>query len=267
MLAPSAPVAPAAGSAVAPALLSGADDRSFARLQRELGGESGVAVSAVGRGRPVSELGGMRSTIAWSTSKVPVAMAVLAAGGASRRRADLRAAITASDNAAAERLWSSLGGGARAAAAADAQLRAAGDGRTQVQAHRLRAGYTPFGQTVWRLGDQARFTAGMGCTASGRRVLALMGRTVAAQRWGLGATGAAAQLKGGWGPGRRAGVGGGYEDRQMGVLRVGGRALAVTIATAPADGTHATGTAHLTALAHWVVAHVDAAVLPEGSGC
>ena len=70
------------------------------------------------------------------------------------------------------------------------------------------------------------------------------------------------QLKGGWGPGSQPGVSGGYLDRQMGVVTVGGRKLAVAIASAPSDGSHTTGTSNLTAIARWLVAHADAKGLP-----
>jgi len=262
LLSPSA--APAAASAD---LLSSRDAASFARLARSLGGSVGVAVSPLGRGQQVESLGSLRSAVAWSTSKVPVAMAVIAAGRGRAQRENLVQAITASDNAAAERLWSSLGGGRAAARAADAQLRAAGDANTHIESRRLRAGFTPFGQTTWTLADQARFTAGMRCTAPGRQVLDLMGQVVAGQRWGLGAAGVAAQFKGGWGPGTLPGVNGGYIDRQMGVVTVQGRPLAVTLAALPASGSHDTGARNLTTLARWVVGHVDVRGLSTRARC
>ena len=46
---------------------------------------------------------------------MPIAIAIVDAGLAGAQRANLRAAITASDNAAAERLWAALGAGAQAA--------------------------------------------------------------------------------------------------------------------------------------------------------
>ena len=250
-------------------ILSAADRASFARLASSLSGAEGVAVSGVGRGQAVEPLGSLRSAIAWSTSKVPVAMAVVAAGQGGAHSSDLTQAITASDNAAALRLWSALGGGGDAAAqAADAQLRAAGDAATQVESQALRgSAYTPFGQTRWSLADQTRFTAGMACSDAGAAVLDLMGDTVAGQRWGLGSAGVPAQLKGGWGPGSQPGVSGGYLDRQMGVVTVGGRRLAVAIATAPSNGSHATGTGNLTAIARWLVAHADTKVLPREATC
>lgn len=247
--------APAGASASAGArpLLSPADRTSFARTAAALPGAEGVAVSELGRGRPVFVVGSQRRGVAWSTAKVPVAMAAISRGTASS--ADLTRAITASDNAAAESLWSGLGGGAGAAARATAQLRAAGDTRTRIQAQRLRAGYTAFGQTDWRLADQTRFVAGMSCTRSGRQVLTLMGRVIPAQRWGLGRVDPEARLKGGWGPGVSPGVGDGWLDRQMGIVSVRGVPLAVTLAsTAPG---HGGGTAALDRLARWLVAHVD----------
>jgi hypothetical protein len=194
---------------------------------------------------------------------VPVAMAAIAAGVA--RSTDLRKAITASDNAAAERLWAGLGGGHLAAAAATAQLRAAGERRTDVQSRRVRPGYSAIGQTNWALVDQARFTAGMACSPAGARVLRLMGAVVDEQRWGLGLPGRGAQFKGGWGPGVTPGTADGWLDRQMGVLKIRGRRVAVTLLTDAGD--HATGTRNLTSLARWVTSHANTAGLPPTTGC
>jgi hypothetical protein len=250
--------APAAGG-----LLSAADRASFARLGAKLAGQEGVAVSTIGLGRPVSRAGGLRAGVAWSTAKAPVAMAAITAGVGTR--SDLVQAITASDNAAAERLWSALGEGARAAGAATAQLRVAGDQRTVIEGRRLRPGYTAFGQTMWSLTDQARFAAGMTCTAAGGRVLDLMGQVVAGQRWGLGSTGNPARFKGGWGPGITSGNGDGWLDRQMGVLTIKGKPIAVAIATTA--GSHGAGTQNLTTIARWVATHVDVKHVSRRPAC
>jgi hypothetical protein len=250
------------------AILSAADRASFQRLAGSLSGQQGLAVSPLGLGEHVERVGAITSAVAWSTSKVPVAMAVIAGGHQASQASNLRQAITASDNAAAERLWSSLGGGEAAAAAADQQLRDAGDSNTSVEYRTLRGGgYTPFGQTDWALTDQARFTAGLACSEPGKQVLALMNQVVAGQRWGLGSAGVDAQFKGGWGPGSAPGVGGGYLDRQMGVLTIGGKPVAVSIATRPADGSHDTGIRNLTAIARWVVSHADVTGLPSTPDC
>jgi hypothetical protein len=245
------------------ALLSPGDRASFERLAAQLPGEEGVAVTTLGRGRAVSRVGSLRAGVAWSTAKVPVAMAAIGAGVA--RSGDLVQAITASDNAAAERLWSALGEGSSAAAAATDQLRAAGDEVTEIQAQRLRPGYTAFGQTTWRLTDQARFVGGMRCARSGPQVLKLMNEVVAGQRWGLGSTGKPAQFKAGWGPGVTAGSGDGWLDRQMGIVRIGGRPVAVAMATT-ASG-HETGTSALTRIAKWVVTHVNSTLAPRDPQC
>lgn len=259
--------APELASTASKDILSPADKTSFTALQRTIGSPIGVAVSGLGLGQKVQVTGGLRDAVAWSTSKVPVAMAVYAAGLAGSQQANLHAAITASDNAAAERLWSALGGGQTAARAADAQLQAAGDTRTVMESRTLRSGFTPFGQTDWKLTDQVRFTAGMACTDAGGQVLGLMNQTIAGQRWGLGSAGVEAQMKGGWGPGTRPGVSGGYLDRQMGVLIIKGKPMAVTIAALPSDGQHGTGTAQLTRIAKWVVSHANVRRLPARPRC
>ncbi len=258
--------APGAGGGSAPGtILPAAAHRSFDTLARSLPGEVGLAVSGVGAGQPVEQLGPLQTAVAWSTSKVPVAMAAIDAGVGSG--SDLRAAIAASDNAAATRLWDALGGGQTAADAATAQLRAAGDTTTAIESRTLRSGYTPFGQTAWALGDQVRFTAGMACLGTGGQVLGLMHDTIGAQRWGLGAAGVPAELKGGWGPGSTPGADGGYLDRQMGVMTIGGTPLAVAIAARPSDGSHESGTSMLTQLAEWVAANADVRDLPVQAAC
>lgn len=238
---------------------------SFDQLAGSLSGPVGVAVSGSGLGQPVEQLGGLQSAVAWSTSKVPVAMAAISAGVAND--GDLNQAIAASDNAAATRLWDALGGGSQAAAATDVQLRTAGDSTTTTESRTLRSGFTPFGQTNWSLADQARFTAGMACTDAGGQVLVLMGDVIPAHRWGLGSTGLPAQLKGGWGPGSAPGADGGYLDRQMGVVTIDGKPLAVALAAQPGDGSHESGTAALTTLARWVADNADVSSLPSAPAC
>jgi hypothetical protein len=200
--------------------------------------------------------------VGWSTVKVPLAVAVVAnaqgqpgAGAMSL----MRRAITASDNAAAEQLWSSLGVPPTAASRVQSVLRSAGDTQTRVQSQRVRPGFTAFGQTTWSLSNQARFAAALPCLKYGHSVLSLMGQVESGQRWGIGAVGVPAQFKGGWGPG----PGGGYLVRQMGIVTLpDGSRIALSIASQPADGRFETGTANLTSLARWAVAHVR----PTGKG-
>lgn len=246
-------------------LLSPAAKQSFRELEASLGGRSGIAVSPLGFDQPVQRAGSLQDAIAWSTSKVPVAMAVYDAGLADQHAANLSAAIIQSNNEAAMALWQALGAGELAAEAATAELRAAGDFTTVIESQVIAQGYTPFGQTLWSLGDQAAFTAGMPCSDSGLQVLGLMGQAV--QPWGLAAVGLPAEHKGGWGPGSQPGQSGGYLDRQMGVVTVDGKPIAMTIATLPADGSHDTGTRNLTAIAQWAVEHLDVSSAPRRARC
>jgi hypothetical protein len=94
-----------------------------------------------------------------------------------------------------------------------------------------------------------------------------MNQVVSGQRWGLGSARVDAQFKGGWGPGVEPGAAGGYLDRQMGVITIAGRPLAVTIANLPANGSHGAGTSALTAIARWLVAHANVSRLPRTPRC
>ena len=124
---------------------------SFHELSSGLPATVGLAFASAGE-RPIS-LGTWSSGVAWSTIKVPLAIAARATDNA-----DLVVkTVTHSDNAAAEELWSQLG--EPAAQRVQSVIRDAGDPTTVVESRRLRAEYTPFGQTRWSLADQARFAA------------------------------------------------------------------------------------------------------------
>jgi hypothetical protein len=247
------------------ALLRSDARASFQALEEELGGSSGVAVSAIGTARRPESLGDLRAGPAWSTIKVPIALASeRAANGhpSATIESDMRAALTASDNAAAEALWAALGTPSEAGRLVEQQLRLAGDRDTTVQTARLRAEFSPFGQTAWSLGAQARFAAGLACVPHHEPVLTLMGQVQEDQRWGLGSVGHPAWFKGGWGPD----LSGRYLVRQFGLVSVGDERVAIAIADKPVDGQFTTGAANLTRLATWAVAHIDAAAL-SASGC
>jgi len=238
-------------------LLTAADQASFRALERELGGTIGLAVSPIGVDRTSVEVGTLRAGVAWSTIKVPIAVAVAARAQAHPSASEwslLTRAITASDNSAAEQLWSTLGSPSVAAEAVRGILSATGDTSTNVETRVLRPGFTSFGQTQWSLAAQQRFIAGLPCLANSEPVLSLMRQIVPDQRWGLGSLGADTEFKGGWGPDPA----GSYLVRQMGVVRLAnGRSLAASLATMPADGSFQTGTANLTRIARWLMSHVD----------
>ena len=154
---------------------------------------------------------------AWSTSKVPLAIAAERAGVADSGA--VSQAITYSDNAAADSLWSALGGGEKAAQATQAVI-----GTVTVPAIPPREGFSSFGQTQWSVAQQAEFVAALGCMDGAEAVLAAMGQSDPAQNYGLGGVEGAVK-KGGWGPA----TDGSYEARQMGLITLGGHTVAVAI--------------------------------------
>lgn len=186
-------------------------------------GTAGVAVTAVGSREDVRSAGTWQTGVAWSTIKVPLAVA---AARVDPQTLEANApAITVSDNQAAETLWNSLGGGSPASSAVRTVLAEGGDSFSQVPSVRTRDGYSIFGQTHWSLTDQARFGGSLPCLGSAARVVHLMGQISPDQRWGLGRI-PGARFKGGWGPG----VGGGYLVRQFGIVPAAGGDVAVAIA-------------------------------------
>lgn len=210
-------------SAVAPAAT-----RSAARM------DVGIAYARLGGG--VTSLGRLQSAPAWSTIKVPLAVAAYQRRPSPLTRRLIEPAITRSDNAAAQALWAGLGGGPAAARAVDQVLTRYGDTRTRTQTRRVRAGFTPFGQTAWSLAAQVRFVETFAARAPRHPVLAAMGRVVPGQRWGLGRI-PGARFKGGWGPG----TDGRYLVRQFGLITVNGHRYSVALAARSADGSYAGG--------------------------
>lgn len=202
-------------------------------LRAHGGAEVSLALAPVGSQERPRVVGDAPPLVAWSTIKVPLALAVLHSGH--EATADIDAALTASDNAAAQRLWESLGAGTAASDAVEAELRRVGDSRTRVPPEVTVAGYSSFGQSTWRLADQAAFTAALPCLRGSSPVTDAMGRVIGGQQWGLGGI-EDARLKGGWGPTPE-----GYVVRQLGIVpgAKGETAAAVQVRT----GTHDQGTA------------------------
>lgn len=215
---------------------------SFSAMAEGVPAEIGIAISD---GADTRSFGTELSGAAWSTAKVPLAVAAFQEFG-DAAQASAAPAISQSDNAAAEELWSMLGSGTRAAEAVAAVLRQGGDTETVVQSERVRAGYTPFGQTEWGADAQARFAARLPCIAGSAPVLQLMQHLGGGQQWGLAGESVAA--KGGWGPG----VDGMYLVRQLAVLGDDTAALGVALLARPYDGTFASGIAAVDQLAEWV---------------
>ncbi|PRQ12451.1 hypothetical protein C1Y63_01270 [Corynebacterium sp. 13CS0277] len=188
---------------------------------------------------------------AWSTIKVPLAMAALDAGVIGADNAALRQAITLSDNDAAMQLWEALGAGPVAASAVGAIA------EVGVPAERLRPEFSPFGQTQWPLEQQADFATTLPCR--GGVVYDLMGQIDPSQSWGLGLI-PGAHFKGGWGPDPD----GTYLVRQFGTLPTAGGVLGVAIAT---RGSFAEGTQTLSTTASALQQALAATPVPAARDC
>ncbi|WP_239476694.1 hypothetical protein [Nocardia arizonensis] len=223
----------------------------FTQLQPMLGGEVGLAIMPVGGGR-MTVFGDWTTGIAWSTIKVPLAIAALRHDPDGARPA-AEAAITVSDNDAAEELWQSLGDGLEAAQAVQNVLDEAGDLTTGVAGPRTTLDYTSFGSTEWTLTEQVRFAAKLPCLSQTDEVTKLMGEITPEQGWGLG-TIDGAEFKGGWGPDDDTGV---YTVRQFGLVPAASGQVAVAVAARADSGTYEDGTALLNRLARLLERHID----------
>lgn len=228
----------------------------FAQLEKRLHVVAGVAISAVGTEQAPMTLGQWHSGPAWSTIKVPLVIAALRDENPPKVSDAMVAAITESNNAAAESIWASLGDPVTAAHKVDDVLRQTGD-PTVVQSQKVRPEFSAFGQTEWPLTEQVRFTSVAVCDNANAPIFALMGQVQADQKWGLG-TVPGSQFKGGWGPSPS----GSYLVRQMGVLTVPNGIIAVALAAQPASGKFDDGAAALTEIAAWLTTHLSA--LPAG---
>lgn len=223
-------------------------EAGFDELSRTVPATIGIAIAAVD-GTCLASFGTWSTGVAWSTIKVPLAIACLRAGVGSREL--VADAITQSDNSAAEELWSRLGSPAEAAVQVQAVVRDAGDATTAIESRRLRPDYTPFGQTEWSLVRQAQFAARLPGLPDASGVVNLMRNLCADHCWGLAAKGFAA--KGGWGPG----IGGGdYLVRQLAIVPIQAGRVGVALAAEAHDGVFETGIDVLDRLTDWLVDHL-----------
>jgi hypothetical protein len=221
-------------------------DASFEQLSASVPAEVGIAISRPDR---TYALGRWRSGVAWSTIKVPLAIAALRNDRRLARDLVVKA-ITESDNPSAERLWSQLGDPSDAARQVQAIVQECGDATTVVESRRLRRGFTAFGQTQWTLERQARFAVQLPVIPDGAAIIALMHQLTSAQRWGLAAKGIAA--KAGWGPG----VDGKHLVRQFGIMPTQSGQWGVALAAEAHDGVFETGVEVVNALSDWFVSRL-----------
>jgi hypothetical protein len=221
-------------------------EASFEQLSAAVPADVGIAIARPDR---TYSLGRWWSGVAWSTIKVPLAIAALRSD--SLRAKDLAAkAITESDNGASEQLWSGLGDPAEAARRVQDIIAEGGDTATAVESRRLRRGYTAFGQTQWTLQRQARFAAELPSIPDSADVIELMKRLTTAHQWGLAAKGIAA--KGGWGPGVR----GDYLVRQFGIVPTPSGQWGVALAAQVHDGVFETGVDVINTLSEWLLSRL-----------
>ena len=158
----------------------------------------------------VERIGGQETLPAWSTAKVPLALAATDAGLGGQLSAQISLALRESDNEAADAVWNNLGTtDAERANAVTQVFRTAGDDTT-VPSYRIRAGFSVFGQTEWDVHNQVNFLKKMPCLTGSGQVIEDMSNVSPGQRWGLG-TLPDAVFKGGWGPDQY-----GYVVRQLG---------------------------------------------------
>lgn len=246
--APGPVTAPASVAATGPAHVAAAEPNtdaltaSFTALAEQIPGQVGIAIS---NGDHSWTFGTWDTGPAWSTIKVPLAIAA-ARQDPTTSASLIERAITASDNAAADQLWASLGDPTAAAAAVQQVLADGANPHIQVQAEQIRPPYSPYGQTIWPQADAARFAWALPCIPDAQPILAQMSNLTASQQWGLAATDNTA-AKGGWGPDPN----GNYLVRQIGLIHTDTGTLGVAIATTPDDGTFTTATALLNNLANW----------------
>lgn len=271
--APSAPsslpyrpsVSPAISPATAPAMMpppkelgnSAALESAFTSLTDSLDAIVGIAIEAVGGQQRPLTLGDWTSGPAWSTMKVPLVIAALREEDPPVVTHAMTAAITQSDNNAAESIWEGLGDTVTAAEKVEAVLQEAGD-PTVVQSQKVRPGFTAFGQTDWKLADQVRFLAKSACDSRNDLVFDLMGEIEAGQRWGLAAL-PNSRYKGGWGPSPT----GSYLVRQMGLAPTPGGMVAIAIAVQPTSGAFDDGVTAISSIGAWIQAHIGE--LPAGT--
>ena len=220
-------------------------------IRKATPGQLGVALVPVGSDAAQS-FGTLKTGRAWSTFKVPVALAAERKNGASILVKEDKA-ITFSDNDAAGDLWGSLGGGKASVDAVTAVLREGHDMATRVSSEIDTPRSYP-GYTQWALADQARFGAHLPCMPNSKNILDHMGSLAPNQRWGIADLGpkrhAVTAVKGGWGPATDAAPG--YLVRQLGLISTDQGEVAVAMAARPASGKFEDGTKMLTKVGDWL---------------
>lgn len=229
---------------------------AVARVLATHGGQAGVAIHTAGTTVHIGQPG---QSPAWSTIKVPVAIAAEEAGVARPEWIDT--AITVSDNDSAFLLFASLGGDGKSVEAVEGLLGRYGNA-PDMAALGLHGGSVPYGWTPWLLSDQAAFATQLPCIEAAEYTYDRMGEVVEWQRYGLGQL-PEARFKGGWGPGTDDL----YTVRQFGTVPVEEGLIGVAIVAHPRDGELATGEAMLDDLATEIGELIDAGAIAPADPC
>lgn len=221
------------------------------RIAKKYDGEASLALALPGSDKAshVITVGEISDEAAWSTSKVPVAIAAL-------RKSPwigdyIEPMIEESDNDAAETAWLSFGNENSAVESVNDVLAEGHDMHTRFES------WVPPGDVEWHLDDQAVFGANLPCVQGSKAVLEYMSHIVDYQSYGLSAI-EGSRFKGGWGPDEE----GGYLSRQFGVVPTTGGELGVAIAARPGDATDDTARDMLTDMAKTLAKH-----MPKGGSC
>src|SRR5699024_3069601 len=151
---------------------------------------------------------------AWSTIKVPIAIAALR-DGADEELVD--AAIKESDNDAARALWNKVEWTEGNAQESIETLLKDFDSEVEMN--------DAFGMSTWKVKDQARFASRLGCVPEADYVYDAMRDIVDWQKWGLAGL-EDVHSKGGWGLDDEDGE---YTSRQIGVMPVDGGNIGIAI--------------------------------------
>jgi hypothetical protein len=229
-------------------------DRIVEEVSRSYDASLGVSLKSDGE---VLHAGELQEVRAWSTTKVPVAIAAQQHaednGTTGYIADDITAAMTMSDNDAAMRLFTSLGSWQQGSAALTEVLKETGD-PTDAVAAESEPDYTGFGDIHWTLDDQVTFADRMACLDGSEPVLDEMGQVIAVHRMGLGVL-PGARFKGGWGPEND----GTYVLREFGLVGEKDRQVPVAIAVVPDDGLDSTAREAAQALAEALEPVLEAA--------
>ncbi len=236
-----------------PSMASACDGTPLAKPAGDVGekiqkiaNDYGVHVEAawVDPASGVQRVGETTGLEAWSTAKVPIALAVIRQGLGDEFAHEISESLRISDNDDATTLWESLGPDETTRAqAVDDVLRKAGDNNTLF--NKTDSSQQEFGLTIWDVSDQVIFLENMPCLTGADQIINDLSNIDESQKWGIGIF-SGAVFKGGWGPSQH-----GFVSRQFGwfINKENARVIvAIAVLADDEDSAHDTLTAIAKAL-------------------